>query len=503
MPVQKITGIIGVSKQASKGTISANPTFAHGLFGGTTFSVDAQQDMLDITASKRVSYNVFRKAVVNGSDFKAPGYLKSVGLWLLGALGADTVTGSGPYLHTYSTGDLPYLSVFTKGLDTTFEGVRDCKVDQFGLSWKGSDPLEASGKLLGTVMSYPSTFTITTDETGSDSFLVPVGGTFQYDLDGSTLASARVVAGDLTVNNNVASIEPSAAVEADDVYEARQDHGVKLTIVPDTLADFRNAVTGTPAGTAAALVPTVGSFSLVFKENNGGPGTLTVTAAKCAFTCVFPDADPKGGAIEVELVGIPVMPVGGTAPIVYALSNTQATYWANERAADEEGHRPVHRPGDARGDHDRRQGRRASHEAVGRRQDLGRRGPQESAPGLRGVQAHRAHEPLLRAMAERRLRGGAAHVPQGRRRRRGSGRDHARAGGVPARPHPRARRRPGGISSAAFLIADVALAAGFGLDLESCNPEIFEALIVRIAEREKQRKVEEAKAELEARVRGR
>jgi len=49
----------------------------------------------------------------------------------------------------------------------------------------------------------------------------------------------------------------------------------------------------------------------------------------------------------------------------------------------------------------------------------------------------------------------------------------------------------------------VALAAGFGLDLERCNPEVFEALVVRLGEREKQRKVEEAKAELEARVRGR
>ena len=120
-------------------------------------------------------------------------------------------------------------------------------------------------------------------------------------------------------------IAPSASIEADDVYEARQDHGVKLTIVPDSLVDFRTAVTGSAAGASAAAVPTTGSFSLQFKEN-GGAGTLTVTAAKCAFMCVFPDADPKGGAIQVELVGIPVMPAGGTAPVVYALSNTQATY---------------------------------------------------------------------------------------------------------------------------------------------------------------------------------
>jgi|GEM_PF-1538558 len=326
MPVQKITGIIGLAKQSAKGTIATAPAFAHGLYGGTPFSVVAQQDMLDVTASKRVAYNVYRKAVVNGSDFKAPSYLKSIGLWLLAALGTDTVTGTGPtYLHTYSTGDLPYLSAFTKGLDTTYEAVRDCKMDQLTLQWKSSEPVEASGKLLGTVMSYPATFVPGTDETGSESFLVPVGGSFQYDLDGSTLATARVVSGELSVNNNVAPIAPSASIEADDVYEARQDHGVKLTIVPDSLVDFRTAVTGSAAGASAAAVPTTGSFSLQFKEN-GGAGTLTVTAAKCAFMCVFPDADPKGGAIQVELVGIPVMPAGGTAPVVYALSNTQATY---------------------------------------------------------------------------------------------------------------------------------------------------------------------------------
>jgi hypothetical protein len=215
--------------------------------------------------------------------------------------------------------------VFAKGIDSTIEGIRDCKVDELTLKWEGSKPVMVSAKLAGTVFSYPSTFTAGTDETGVEAFLVPVGGTFSLDPLGSTLVSARVVGGELTIKNNVGAIDPSAAVEADDQYEGVQEHSLKLTIVPDDLSLFRKTVTGGAAGTSVALVAPTGSVSLTFKENNG-TGQLVVTGSKVAFMTAFPDADPKGGAVEIELAGMAVMPAGGTAPLVYALTNQQASY---------------------------------------------------------------------------------------------------------------------------------------------------------------------------------
>lgn len=244
---------------------------------------------------------------------------------MLGAIGTDTVTGTGPYVHTYATGDLPYLSVFAKGLDTTIEAIRDCKVDELTFKWDKAKPVEISAKVLGTVFSYPATFTPTTDETGSESYLTPVGGTFQVDVIGSTLATARVVGGELSIKNNVSAIDPSAAIEADDTFEGIQEHTLKLTIVPDNLADFRKTVTGAANGTAVSNTVSYGSVALTFKEN-GGTGQLVVTGSKIAFLTSFPDADPKGGAIEIELVGTAVLPTGGTAPLVYALTNGQASY---------------------------------------------------------------------------------------------------------------------------------------------------------------------------------
>ena len=325
MPIQKITALTGIAKQSASGSLAANPTFAHGLTGGSPLSVEPAQNPLETTVGKRAAYNVYRDTVANGGSVQSYAYLKSLGLWLLGAIGSDTVTGTGPYVHTYATGDLPYLSLFAKGIDTTIEAVRDCKVDELTMKWDGSKPVEMTAKLVGTVFSYPATFTPTTDESGSESFLTPLGGSFSIDVLGSTLVSARVIGGELTIKNNVQPIDPSATVEAGDVWEGVQEHSLKLTIVPDNLAEFRKTVTGGAAGTSVSVTAPTGSVSLTFKENNG-TGQLAVTGSKVAFMTSFPDADPKGGAVEIELAGMAVMPAGGTAPLVYALTNGQATY---------------------------------------------------------------------------------------------------------------------------------------------------------------------------------
>lgn len=326
MPIQKITAIVGVAKQASSGTLSANPTFAHGLMGGSPVQVEPQQATLDVTASKRAAYNVVRDTVNNGSDIQAPAYMKSLGLWLLGALGTVSTVAGTPNTHTFATGDLPYLSIFTKGLSSTNEAIRDCKVDELSLKWDGSKPVEMSVKAVGTVFSYPASFTATTDETSSESFLVAVGGTFQVDVIGSTLADARVISGEITVKNNISPIDTSASIEAADVWEGVQEHTLKLTIVPDDLAEFRKVVTGTSNGTSVSSSAKTGSVSLIFKDNGSSTGQLKVTGDKVAFLTSFPDADPKGGAVEIELAGIAVMPSSGTAPLVFELKNAQVSY---------------------------------------------------------------------------------------------------------------------------------------------------------------------------------
>ena len=289
MPLQSFSAQSGIAKQAAKGTIATNVTYAHGLTGGSPISVESTNTPIEVTAGRRVQYNVLREHVANGASIETLAYTRTLGLYLLGALGTDVVTGSIPnYTHTYSTGDLPYLSVFSKGFDATNQGIRDCKVDELSLKWDGNKPVTLTAKLAGTSFSYPAsfgpatvaiasiafasptatyttsashgltagdsvtitgttaagnsgvftvltaptgtTFTISNtagaaqaaaggstakwaDETGSEGFLVPTGGTFQLDATGSTLASARVVSGELVIKNNITEVNPAATIE--------------------------------------------------------------------------------------------------------------------------------------------------------------------------------------------------------------------------------------------------------------------------------------------------
>ena len=327
MALNAIKAIAGIAKQTARGTLAANPTFAHGLTGGAPVQVEPKQEELAVTSASRTTSNIVRTGTDNGGEIQSPAYLAALGLYLLGAIGSDTVTGTAPYVHTYSVGDLPYLSVFGKGIDpSVVMAIRDCKIDELSLKWDGSKPITLTAKYSGTTFSYPATFTPTTDLSGSESFLTPVGGTFQTDMIGSTLAAARVVKGEITIKNNIDPVDPSATIEAYDQAEGRHQANLKLTVIPDDLADFRKCVTGTANGTAIASAAPEGSVSLLFKDQAGGTGQLLVTGAKVAFLCKFPEGDPKGGPVEVELAGVPVMPAGGTAPLVFALSNAVATY---------------------------------------------------------------------------------------------------------------------------------------------------------------------------------
>lgn len=324
--VTSIGALVGVAKQTQKGSLAANPTFAHGVAGSAPILTEVTENMVEVTTGSRAAANVYREKVAHTGNVQSPAYLKSLGLYLLGAIGTDVVTGSAPnYTHTYATGDLPYLSLFAKGIGGDIQALRDCKIDELTLSWEGTAPVEITVKANGTVLSFPATFSAGTDEKGSESFLVPVGGTFSYDVVGSSPAQARVVGGSLTITNSVNAVDASHLIESEDQIEGRQDHSLSLTVVPADLSDFRKIVTGSANGSSVSAVSAAGSVSLTFKEN-GGNGTLVVTGSKIAFMTNQPEADPNGAPVQIELAGMPVNASGAGAPLIYALTNAQASY---------------------------------------------------------------------------------------------------------------------------------------------------------------------------------
>lgn len=321
MPVQTLDALVGVAKQSAKGTIATNPTFACGISGGPILTTEVENEKVPATSGKRIATSAYRSRVGNGAEFDVPAYQKGIGLLLLGAMGAVATTGAGPYTHTFTPGDLPYLTIFRKYIGR-IEAVKDVKIDELKLAWDGPNPLEVSVAGPGTLWSKPATFVPTTDETGTANYFTPVGGSLKLDVDGAVPVEAQITKGEITVKNSAEGEPLAVSIMNSIVSEGVMEAEVGLTVVPDDLADWNAALTGTPAGTSASETIVTGSFDLTFKC---GTDTLQVVGTKVPFIIEHPEGSPEGGRAELEAAGLILGDVS-TASFKFVLTNSQATY---------------------------------------------------------------------------------------------------------------------------------------------------------------------------------
>lgn len=323
MPIQSALALVGAAKQTAKGSPGASPTFSHGITDGSVMTVEVQQELESRTSGTRFAPAVNRTGIMPGMEFTCRAHAASAGLWLYGALGAVATTGSAPnFSHAITLGsDLPYLTAFGK-LESSIYVVEDLKVDTLELSWSENDPVEMAVSGMGCDIDLAGTFTPgTSDEFAT--YMRPAGGTFQIDIDGSTLAAAQVTAGSVSIANNLTPVMLSGRLTPGDVFPGQQAIEVSLDVTPDNLADWRTILTGTSNGTTVSAAPIYGSFSVQFTD---GTKTLTLAAGRVAFTTEFPAANADGGPITLSLAGLVVLGATGGTAFTATLTNGVASY---------------------------------------------------------------------------------------------------------------------------------------------------------------------------------
>ena len=315
--------VLGVAKQTALGTIAANPAYAHGMSADSS-KVAPSEATDPLTSAYLAAQGAYRDSIDTTIDIETRMWQKSVGLYLLAALGADSVTGSATYIHVITLGSsLPYLSFFGKKGDGTIIGMRDAKIDEIDIEWTGNGAIAFTVKAICGTFSFPATFAPTaTDESDTTAYYTPVGGTFKYDLTTNTPVLASVIAGKVVINRNSASVMYSGAIEAGDVQEGGCDISVSLTVLPTDLTLWRKVVTGSTSGTSLLTKPQYGSVELNFAAS---PDSLKLAFPNVCFESDMPNADPKGGAEQSELVGTAYR-TGATSPVTATLVNTVATY---------------------------------------------------------------------------------------------------------------------------------------------------------------------------------
>lgn len=322
-PIQTALAIVGLAKQAAKGTPTAEPTFVEGMTDGGAFKVDVDQSPEDQTLdASRLAVDANRGSVVPGLNYSTRAHAKSLGLKLYAALGAIATVGAGPYTHTITPAtDLPYVTGWGK-FNSVLHRVQDAKVDELNIEWEEAGPLTVEATLIGTVMGFPGTITPVVDDSAAAYFRA-AGGTFKLDTASAVPVTAPIKGGSVKIANGVSPVILSASVVPDDVAVAHQEITVGLTLVVSNLDEWRKVITGTSGGATPSQVAIFGSFETKFVIDANTD--LILTAPRVPFMCDFPEADAGGGAAELELEGVAVLPAAGAA-FTATLRNAHVAY---------------------------------------------------------------------------------------------------------------------------------------------------------------------------------
>lgn len=322
-------GIIGVAKQAAKGTPASAPTFIHGLTGGKTFNLERNVSSADVSCGVRAGTDSYVESIVPGVDFETHGYSDVIPMYLYAAMGnIASAAASGGYDHTITLGDLlPYLTFWGR-IGSEYTRTDGCKVDEIEMEFEGNAPLSFGITAIGLSAAFGlSSFPGSADPSCFDGYYVPTGGTFLVETLGDTPLAAPVTAGSLTLANGCAADPLAGQVTPGDVEEGKLTVSGSVTVKPEDMALYRKMVTGSASGTALTGQMVYGSFDWTFRHSKQADHTLKITASKVPFTAEFPDVDPNGGAAEMEFSfdNIGVETAGGS-PITIVAHNAIESY---------------------------------------------------------------------------------------------------------------------------------------------------------------------------------
>jgi len=324
--LNKKIAVVAFDKQTAFGTLAATRKYGFGVRSGNILAAGMEQAYEELTTANRFPPSAYRSAFLWSVDCVSRAWPRSVVMLLENALGARVTTGAAdPFTHTVDPADVPgYLTMATR-LDTEYHKIRDCRVDELSFSWNQAEPLEMGLRAMGTIGSpYTTSGNPTTDDSDQQSFY-PAGGVFQIDSDSITPVTADITGGTITIANHLEPVRVSRQLEPTDVWPGLHEITVTLRLIPTNTTLWRSVVTGADAGTAISNAPIYGSFHTLFTIT-AGTRDMDFLGTRIAFSGEYPEPDPAGGPVEIELTGTVVKPAGSAFTAVVHNQEAASNY---------------------------------------------------------------------------------------------------------------------------------------------------------------------------------
>lgn len=306
------------AKQSAKGTaatVAANTTFKVPFSGGNIGPVRETDNLSETDSSRDQGAPYVTTTGVEGSP---ECYVRdaSIGGLLLGALGADAVTGTTNYVHTLTpSSTLPYFTFWRMISNTLWERYQDCNVSSLTISADAGAPLTAAVGVQGLVPTR-----LTADPDAGNLAPLATSQVYNYNQAAVTLggsATSMISSFELTIENNVSRQQTDDVVPFD-VTPGIRAVSLSFDMIFADLTEYNKFHYGGAAGTTESS--TIFTTSASFTFTQGANNEISFTLPNIAYTEFEPAPDAGGDPIVVSVSAVGVR---SGSPIVTAVVKNQ------------------------------------------------------------------------------------------------------------------------------------------------------------------------------------
>jgi len=330
-------GQFGLAIQTARGTAATAPAVSY-YASDDSDGIDSSKSLETIALTiggKSTAVETYTDEVEVGMETTTLAFADVLGVLLAGAMGAETVSGSGPYTHTFKAGeDLPYITAFEqKGAkNAAIRKMTDAKVDELTITAEGVAPLAVEASLAGC----DAPWTAATAWSGpefriEDGYftLADIETLFSLSTDtpGAIPAGVNLESIEIGIANNVEATSTLGNPKPKDQVEQTQNVTVNISGTTDSTALYREVITGSATGTDIATAVVTGSLQLTIKHSANPDYSLVVKIPRIPWECEVPAVSTDGGPFELSLSTDDALAVAGTAA-EFILTNGDAAYLA-------------------------------------------------------------------------------------------------------------------------------------------------------------------------------
>lgn len=332
MAINPSIGLVGIAFQDDRDTPAAEPTFVHGLTGGSPFGASRSIANTAVACGNRAPSDARVDSIEVTPSVQSLCYPDTTGAYLLAALGTVVSTDAdvaGYYKHVFTMGDtIPYATLWSQVGTNNFTRADGCKCGTLELTATGNEHLAMQADFQGIdakigIDAIPGSVAASC----FSGKYTTTDCVFKIDASGETPAEALVSEGSFTFENNLSALNSIGRVTPREIAEGNLSAGCSVTTIPDDITEYKKLMTGAADKTDLTGTVVMGSVYAKFFHTEDANMTLEIQVNHCPFTAEYPEVDPEGNEATIQFsTDAAIITKAGESPVTITLVNKVKEY---------------------------------------------------------------------------------------------------------------------------------------------------------------------------------